>query len=61
MKDKAPDIRILTVREQKVVLDSDLAAVYGVRRNGSMNNCVAIANASPQILRSNSAPKNMNL
>jgi hypothetical protein len=30
MKDKAPDIRILTVREQKVVLDSDLAAVYGV-------------------------------
>jgi hypothetical protein len=30
MKDKAPNIRILTIREQKVVLDSDLAAVYGV-------------------------------
>jgi hypothetical protein len=30
MKDKAPDIRILTVRDQKVVLDSDLARVYGV-------------------------------
>ena len=30
MKDKTPDIRILTIREQKVVLDSDLAAVYGV-------------------------------
>ena len=30
MKDKAPDIRILTVRDQKVVLDTDLAAVYGV-------------------------------
>jgi hypothetical protein len=29
MRDKAPNIRILTVREQKVVLDSDLAAVYG--------------------------------
>lgn len=30
MKNKAPDIRILTIRDQKVVLDSDLAAVYGV-------------------------------
>lgn len=30
MKEKAPDIRILTVREQKVVLDADLARVYGV-------------------------------
>ena len=30
MKNRAPNIRILTVREQKVVLDSDLAAVYGV-------------------------------
>jgi ORF6N domain len=30
MKNKAPDIRILTIREQKIVLDSDLAAVYGV-------------------------------
>ena len=30
MRDKAPDIRILTVRDQKVVLDTDLAAVYGV-------------------------------
>jgi hypothetical protein len=30
MKDKSPNIRILTVRDQKVVLDSDLAAVYGV-------------------------------
>jgi hypothetical protein len=30
MQDKAPDIRILTVRDQKVVLDSDLARVYGV-------------------------------
>jgi hypothetical protein len=30
MKNKAPDIRILTVRDQKIVLDSDLAAVYGV-------------------------------
>jgi hypothetical protein len=30
MKDKAPDIRILTIRDQKVVLDSDLARVYSV-------------------------------
>ena len=30
MRNKPPDIRILTIREQKVVLDSDLAAVYGV-------------------------------
>jgi hypothetical protein len=29
-KNKAPNIRILTIRYQKVVLDSDLAAVYGV-------------------------------
>jgi hypothetical protein len=30
MKSKAPNIRILTVRNQKIVIDSDLAAVYGV-------------------------------
>lgn len=30
MNNKAPNIRILTIRDQKVVLDSDLAAVYGV-------------------------------
>ena len=30
MRNKPPNIRILTIREQKVVLDSDLAAVYGV-------------------------------
>jgi hypothetical protein len=30
MRNKSPDIRILTIRGQKVVLDSDLAAVYGV-------------------------------
>ena len=30
MKRKLPDIRILTIRNQKVVLDSDLARVYGV-------------------------------
>jgi hypothetical protein len=30
MRNKAPNIRIFTIREQKVVLDSDLAAVYGV-------------------------------
>jgi ORF6N domain-containing protein len=30
MKNKAPDIRIFTIRDQKIVLDSDLAAVYGV-------------------------------
>ena len=30
MTDKAPNIRILTLRDQKVVLDADLAAVYGV-------------------------------
>jgi hypothetical protein len=30
MRNKAPDIRILTIRGQKVVLDSDLARVYGV-------------------------------
>jgi hypothetical protein len=29
-KDRAPNIRILTVRDQKVVLDSDFASVYGV-------------------------------
>jgi hypothetical protein len=30
MRNKTPEIRILTIRDQKVVLDSDLAAVYGV-------------------------------
>ena len=30
MRNKSPDIRILTIRGQKVVLDTDLAAVYGV-------------------------------
>jgi hypothetical protein len=30
MRNKAPDIRILTIRKQKVVLDADLARVYGV-------------------------------
>jgi hypothetical protein len=30
MRNKPPNIRIHTVRDQKVVLDSDLAAVYGV-------------------------------
>ncbi len=30
MRKKPPGVRILTIREQKVVLDSDLAAVYGV-------------------------------
>lgn len=30
MRNKPPNIKILTIRDQKVVLDSDLAAVYGV-------------------------------
>jgi hypothetical protein len=30
MRNKQPNIKILTIRKQKVVLDSDLAAVYGV-------------------------------
>jgi ORF6N domain-containing protein len=30
MRNQPPNIRIFTVREQKVVLDGDLAAVYGV-------------------------------
>jgi hypothetical protein len=30
MRSKAPDIKILTIRDQKVVLDADLARVYGV-------------------------------
>jgi hypothetical protein len=30
MRSKVPDIRILTIRNLKVVLDSDLARVYGV-------------------------------
>jgi len=30
MKDKEPNIRILTIRDQKVVLDVDLAEIYGV-------------------------------
>jgi hypothetical protein len=30
MSNNPPNIRILTIREQKVVLDNDLAAVYGV-------------------------------
>jgi ORF6N domain len=30
MRAKVPDIRILTVRNQRVVLDADLAAIYGV-------------------------------
>jgi len=29
-KNKTPNIRILTIRDQKVVLDTDLAGVYGV-------------------------------
>jgi hypothetical protein len=30
MKNKAPNIRILTIRDQKIVLDVDLARIYGV-------------------------------
>ena len=30
MRNKPPNVKILTIRQQKVVLDSDLAAVYGV-------------------------------
>src|SRR4029453_2845465 len=30
MRNNPPNVRILTIRHQKVVLDSDLAAVYGV-------------------------------
>jgi hypothetical protein len=30
MRNKPPNVRILTIRQQKVVLDSDLAAVYVV-------------------------------
>ena len=30
MRNRPPNVRILTIRQQKVVLDSDLAAVYGV-------------------------------
>lgn len=30
MKNKAPDIKIITIRGQKVVLDVDLARIYGV-------------------------------
>jgi hypothetical protein len=30
MKNKKPNIRIVTVRDQKVVFDVDLARVYGV-------------------------------
>jgi ORF6N domain-containing protein len=30
MRNKAPEIRILTIRDQKVVVDSDLARIYGV-------------------------------
>lgn len=30
MKNKAPDIQIITIRGQKVVLDVDLARIYGV-------------------------------
>jgi len=30
VKDKTPDIRIFTIRDQKVVLDVDLARIYGV-------------------------------
>jgi hypothetical protein len=30
MKNRTPEIRIITIREQKVVLDVDLARIYGV-------------------------------
>jgi len=30
MRNKAPDIKILSIRNQEVVLDSDLAGIYGV-------------------------------
>lgn len=30
MRAKVPNIRILTIRNQRVVLDTDLAAIYGV-------------------------------
>ncbi len=36
---KAPAIRILTIREQRVVLDSDLAVIYGVS-TGRFNEAV---------------------
>ena len=36
---KGPSLRILTIRQQKVVLDSDLAAIYGVA-TGRFNEAV---------------------
>ena len=34
MKEQGPKIRILTIRSQKVVLDVDLARIYGCTDKG---------------------------
>jgi hypothetical protein len=62
MRNKAPNIRILTVRDQKVVLDSDLAVRFtGCPRGASMNSFGAIGSVFPKTSRFNSLPKNLQL
>ena len=46
--------RIFVLHDQKVLLDSDLAALYGVARAGLMSRCGATASASQRISSSNS-------
>jgi ABC-type nitrate/sulfonate/bicarbonate transport system ATPase subunit len=61
MRNKPSNIRILTIREQKVVLDGDLAAVDGVTTRRLNEQFVAIASDSPKTLRFSSQPMSSNL
>jgi len=58
MKNKAPNIRILTVRDQKVVLDADLARVYGVSTKRLNEQFRRNRNAFRRISRSSLRRKN---
>ncbi len=40
---------IVIIRGQRVLLDAELAALYGVTQNGSMNRSSAISSACRQI------------
>jgi ORF6N domain len=61
MRNKAPNIRILSVRDQKVVLDSDLARIYGVTTKRLNEQLRRNRKRFPADSRSNLVLKNTNL
>ena len=51
--------KIYLIRNQKVMLDTDLAELYQVETNSSKDRCAEILNASLMILCSSSAHRSL--